>query len=183
MALNELTSLIAPPVHPVEACKASQLDLVQDRLGIVLPDDYREYALAYGSGKFRDDSIAVVVFNPCAKVYLERVQAVCTYLAEVRRTKGQQVVPFNLFPDLPGLLPWGWDINGNDLFWLANGSPNEWPVIVRAEGYEFQRHNLPMTSFLARSMKREIKCNAWSQEGFFPDPSKIAFQPETLGLD
>ena len=65
--------------------------------------------------------------------------------------------------------PWAGDVNGNDLYWLADDGRKPWPIIARA-GYDFQRIDLPMTAFLARAMKREIECILWKQEGFFPDP-------------
>jgi hypothetical protein len=182
MALTELRSLVAAPQHPVEVGDGLQWGLVEDAFGILFPEDYREYAMLYGSGKFRDESIEIVVFNPCAKAYVERVRSLCAYLQDIKNSCNDRV-PYELFPNLPGLLPWGWDANGNDLFWLANKSASAWPLVVRGEGYEFQRFDLAMTSFLARAMKRQIDCILWKQQGFFPDPQRIVFVPEELGLD
>ena len=75
MALTELRSLVAAPQHPVEVGDGLQWGLVEDAFGILFPEDYREYAMLYGSGKFRDESIEIVVFNPCAKAYVEREEA------------------------------------------------------------------------------------------------------------
>jgi hypothetical protein len=182
MALEELTAIVSPPRKPVELCDAVRWELAQTSTGLIFPDDYREYAFAFGSGSFRDESIEVVVFNPCAALYGLRIRELCGYLAELERGDPGRYVPFQIFPNRPGLFPWGWDVNGNDLFWLTKGTPNEWPVVVRAEGYDFQEINLPMTSFLAKSMKQEIECILWNEDGFFPDPERIVFKPCELSL-
>src|SRR5438270_4676006 len=38
--------------------------------------------------------------------------------------------PAPLFPTLPGLLPWGDDIDGGMMGWLVNGDPPEWPIVL-----------------------------------------------------
>ena len=46
-------------------------------------------------------------------------------------------VPYPIYPDQPGLLPWGNDENGNDYYWLTEGAPDTWRVLsdeVRGEG-------------------------------------------------
>ena len=69
---------------------------------------------------------------------------------------------YNAFPTKPGLLPWGEDDNGCTMYWLVEGPPNDWPIIVNPPRYsEYQQFHLSMTTFLAKAFTRQLKCILW----------------------
>ena len=182
MAIADIADVVSPPDAPVELGDAARIQTVEAALGIRLPADYHDFAMRFGSGVIRDGSISIEVLNPCAAHYLTRVATLCCYFREVKASARGHDLPHAAFPTIPGLLPWGRDDNGNDLSWLTRGECNEWPVVVRAEGYTFQTIDLPMTTFLARNLKREMKSILWEQEGFFPNRDRITFVPQALGM-
>jgi hypothetical protein len=149
MPIEPLKALVPPPAHPSEVGTLQQWQAVERQLGLVLPTDYREFIFSYGTGLFAD---FYRIYNPFAvSAYTAFIPSVLRTCAGAREIKGKfsDRVPFPLFPDRPGLLPWGNDENGNDYFWLTEGDPDTWKVLsdeVRGDG--FQEYGCTMTEFL-----------------------------------
>lgn len=73
-------------------------------------------------------------------------------------------VPYPLYPEPGGLVPWGTTSNGDVLFWLTASQPDRWPVVInecRTDNYELYEED--MTGFLAKLLGRE------SVSSIFPD--------------
>jgi hypothetical protein len=83
--------------------------------------------------------------------------------------------PYKIYPDTPGLLPWGGDLLSRMCFFLTEGKAEHWPIILWNYDGEYERFDMPMTSFLAKCFKNEIKCKIW--EEFFSE-SKVMFEPD-----
>jgi hypothetical protein len=173
--IAELTALVPPPKEPKDAGPEAQWSEIQNSLGTQLPDDYRDFGRIYGSGDFKTpSSIAVYVCNPFAPWFLQFVQQEC---ADHRNLKEDGYVPYDFYPLSPGLLPCGGDDNGNRLYLLTQGQPNEWPVVVVSRAADVcERFELPLTTFLAKAFKREIVPKIWDAEEFFSEVP--AFRPE-----
>jgi hypothetical protein len=81
----------------------------------------------------------------------------------VERRCARANIPYSVYPDAPGLLPWGRDENGSVMLWLTEGEPNDWPIVlVRIEGGH-ERWDLSLTSFLAGTFGNRIKCLLWGR--------------------
>lgn len=159
MSIEELLKVAPPPKKPIQTGPDSLLADVQSRLGIVLPDDLVEFARRYGRGKFGG---WLYILTPFAEDFELRVQGNCERMVEMR--EGDDV-PFGVFPDRPGLFPWGGGPNGERMFWLTEGPPKQWPIILHAIGpSEFERWDgMTMTTFLAKALTNEIKCMPWKK--------------------
>lgn len=73
-----------------------------------------------------------------------------------RRTPGQ--FPFPLYFEPNGLLPWGGSIDGDFFFWETSELIDRWPVVViRRHSEEPERHDMPMTRFLAGVLGGQLK--------------------------
>ena len=89
----------------------------------------------------------------------------------------EEAVPYGIFPDSPGLLPWGTDDNGGSICWLTQGAPEKWPILaVAARSEYFEQFDIPMTTFLAGCFTRKITCHLWNEPVFFSGPKRIRFQ-------
>lgn len=178
MAIEEIISIVDPPAAPIETGDSEDWKMIQELLGISLPDDLFQIGRRYGTGRFSDSSIDIIVFNPFASTYSDTIKAECEILRDFKDMRDEDEVPYVVYPDPNGLFPWGTDSNGNVMFLLTGGAiPNEWPIVLQTRDGEFQQLEFSITRFLAKSFKREIKCILWQQEGFFPDPDGIAFIP------
>jgi len=175
MAINELSAIVRPPTDPVEAGPESLWDEIQQDLGILLPNDLRDFGLAYGTGSFVEQGI--FIFNPFSRSYRKSLDENLFAWKSLRDGEGDREVPFELYPNTPGLLPWGCDDQGAGLFWITEGLADDWPILVRGhEDPVFQRFEMDVTTFISRVMKREILLPTFWPEEIFEDASRLVFQ-------
>jgi hypothetical protein len=86
------------------------------------------------------------------------------------------MVPYPIYPDQPGLLPWGNDENGNDYYWFTEGAPNTWRVLSdEGRGEGFREYGCTMTEFLTKVLLGEFKALA----GDYPRHENRVFEPYT----
>ena len=153
-----------------------QWRIVERKLGTELPTDYQEFVFAYGSGLFAQ---FYRVYNPFAAseftALIPSIERVCAAVREIKRDWPQQV-PYRIHPDRPGLLPWGNDENGNDYYWLTEGSPDAWLVLSdEGRGEGFREYGRSMTAFLEEVLLGKIKALA----GDYPTTEDRIFEPST----
>ncbi|HEV7405312.1 MAG TPA: SMI1/KNR4 family protein [Chthoniobacteraceae bacterium] len=158
MSIERLGNLVEPPKRPSEVGSLAQWEAVERQLGVVLPSDYRDFVFTYGTGHFAH---FYGVYNPFASsewiALWPSVQRVCAGERQIKR-HFPDAVPYPVYPDQPGLLPWGGDDNGNYYFWMTKGAPDTWKVLsdeVRGEG--FQEYGCTMTEFLTGVLCGEFK--------------------------
>ncbi|HRG94663.1 MAG TPA: SMI1/KNR4 family protein [Polyangiaceae bacterium] len=124
--LSRLRALAPPPAQPT----ASRGDFaeVEAELGAPLPPDWKALIEAYGYGTFVDFlHLWSPFFAPCTMAS----QARATLDADRQLARAwKKAVPFALFPEPDGALPWANTDNGDVLYWLTWGPPEEWPVAV-----------------------------------------------------
>jgi hypothetical protein len=62
------------------------------------------------------------------------------------------------------------------LYWLTQGKPNQWPLILWAHGEkELYQWDMPLTTFFAKTFSNKTKCQLWDE----PFKKKeLLFQPE-----
>jgi hypothetical protein len=154
MRIEDLISLVPPPVHPSEKGNAERWIHVQQALGIQLPSELREFGMTYGTGTF--DTLEI--WNPFSIHYLSNVRGYCEDLRIRRGLVGKENVPYGVFPDRPGWLPWGKEVDGDVLLcWITEGAPDEWPILLvptRADR-RFQQLRLGLVSFLCQLLSKK----------------------------
>lgn len=171
MALK-LTKIVPPPKSPFESGSAKEWTQLQKKLGTKLPDDFKEYGKKYGSGSF---GYSVHVYQPFSEKFLEMVNFHSCML-EAFKVEGTDHIPYETFPAKSGLLVWGGDSNGNQLYWKTEGEPNEWSIVFRSRDNEYQEFPGPFTEFLADALTRKIDVHLWTESGF-PSSSDFQFIP------
>jgi hypothetical protein len=68
-----------------------------------------------------------------------------------------EVCPFPPYPEPGGLLPVGGDTNGGSAFWLMEGRPANWPLVIIPHGLmPIERHAMPLVEFLVRWLSGEL---------------------------
>jgi SMI1-KNR4 cell-wall len=178
MGLQELVAVVPAPLAPKNTGSLQEWEAVEKTLGTALPSDFRDFCMRYGSGVFNDPGrLAITVRNPLAREFQEQFRTDCEFLQGIKAELtelGDEHFPYAVFPESPGLLLWGEDDNGNTLYWLTDGAPGNWPLVLWPHGYSFEHVDMSMTSFLAGEFSREIKCSFWG-EPFFSGPRRVKF--------
>ncbi|MGW6449921.1 hypothetical protein [Lentzea sp. NPDC055074] len=127
---------------------------VEAELGTALPTDYRVYADNY-------PALCVEGFlhvsHPVGEWALREAAEAALVPLRGHREEFPEFVPYALFPEPGGLLPWGITDNGDDLFWSTEGDPDDWRVVV-SDHAEWWTHDGGVLSFLSGLLRREIEC-------------------------
>jgi hypothetical protein len=182
MSLARLVQIAPPPAAPVETGSPKQWNLIQKRLGIILPTDYKNFIDRYGTGTFNN---FIIPYNPFAKnESVNLIQALDVHHHASHRTQRlgdvpwSAVYPYQLFPAPDGLLSWGTTANfGDAFFWQVSGPPETWvTVFYNLRDGEYEVWKDPATAFLAKLFLREIE-SVLLPEDFPPQPDQIHFHP------
>ena len=183
MSLSQLIQIVPPPQYPIETGTPKTWEVVQERLGIPLPKDYKTFIDRYGSGIFNS---FLIPYNPHAEnEFLNLFHALDTHHHSSRQTQlmadspWSVVSPFELYPAPEGLLLWGTSTNfGDAFFWQVSGTPETWVTIVyNLRVGEYEVWKMQFTSFLAKLFQREIE-SVLLPEDFPPKDQPVQFQPE-----
>lgn len=173
MSIEALAQLIPPPPFPKENGAHQSWVPVESKLGLRLPSDYKQFIAVYGSG-----SIAgfISLFNPFTNNrYIRLLDQIedRTEAAKAMKPLFSVQFPFDLYPQTRGLLPFAATGNGDCLYWLTEGDPDSWSVIVvDSREPEWERFNMNTTTFLAEIISKKRLCSIFPRS--FP-PSNATF--------
>jgi hypothetical protein len=155
-------------------------DPIEAVLGLRLPADYKELCCAYGTGAWLR---FLHVVNPLAFGAIEDYLAKVTRQLDaerVIRNRWPKQVPFPLYPEPGGLFLGGISDNGDRLYWLTEGEPQDWPIIVyESRGPQFDRFALSCCEFLLNWVTGHLKVRVFPDD--FEYGATGAFTPS--GVD
>lgn len=148
--LERLQQLLPPPADPVEPGRPDGWAEVEAALQTGLPGDFKAFTELYGSGKLDD---FLYLFNPFAagqdgNLLAERDRVLTGY--RQTRARFPERLPLPPFPEPGGVLPLGRTDNGDELYWVTEGHPDDWTVaLLEARAALQEIYRLPVTGFLA----------------------------------
>lgn len=157
MSVQKLAEVLKPPAHTVPFNPALWPD-VEGRIG-KLPKAYKDFVNDFGAGSIDD---FIWVYIPLIDDQnLDLLQQIPAHEQALRVLKEDPnySLPFKVEPAPGGLLAFGTTDNGDGLYWLMDGDPDEWKVVViegRAASWELFSES--MTDFLAGLLTKRIKC-------------------------
>ena len=154
MAIEELLRVAMPPFQPLEVGSLDDWRVREQSLGITFPRDLYDYCLRYGSGQFG----TIQIYNPWSAEYIQFVESTLDMFRIVKQDRGP-LMPYSVFPEVPGLFPAGGTQDSGKLFWLADGPPETWPLVLSDSTTEWQRLDLELTSFLAKTLRACLDTN------------------------
>jgi hypothetical protein len=148
--LERLRRLLPPPAEALEPGRPDGWPAVEAALGTGLPSDFKAFTELYGSGKVDD---FLYLFNPFTQgpdgnLLVERDRVLAGYRQTRARFPDRLAWP--PFPEEGGVLPLGRTDNGDELYWVTQGQPGDWPVaLLEARAALQELHPMPVTAFLA----------------------------------
>jgi hypothetical protein len=166
MSLDLLLRNLSPPPSPIEAPSAEDWNIVENSLR-GLPTDYKAFVEKFGTGAINQ---FIWVLNPtAANPYLNLLKQMAPILGALKEVRDNgEPSPYALYPEPSGLLPFAKTDNGDAMFWLTQGDPNEWPVVVNAaRDASYEKFDCNMTRFLAGILTRNLRCSIFHDS--FPD--------------
>jgi hypothetical protein len=178
--LERLGQLLPPPAEPLEPGRPDGWAEVEAALGTGLPSDFKAFTERYGSGKVDD---FLYLFNPFTRgpdgnMLVEKDRVLVGY--RQTRARFPDRLPWPPFPEPGGVLPLGRTDNGDELYWVTQGQPDQWPVaLLEARAALQEVHPMSVTGFLAalaanqltsRILPDDLLGRSSHQFTPFPDP-------------
>ncbi|MHC4202866.1 MAG: hypothetical protein ACYSU0_22985 [Planctomycetota bacterium] len=168
--LPQLLKLIPPPPNPLDPGTLEAWVKVKGALNTGLPRDCESMIDAYGVGTLAG---FVNLRSPCATMkWLDYVKWCNETLEHTRGTRATlpEKVPFPVFPEPGGLLPWASTIDADNLYWRTDGSPENWTTVIVGR-HELLPDEFPLstTEFLVKWFSNELSIQVFSDEPFASD--------------
>jgi len=179
MGIIALKSVLRPPEKPLEIVGNDGWELVEQRVGARLPEDYKAFIECYGTGRI---GAFLVVLNPFSTNrfinLIDRSRVELEGLIALRQ-KWPQYYLHDVFPSPAGLLPFASTDNGEILYWRTACDPEQWTVVVyESRGPKHYDFDGRMTDFLAALLTRAIQCDVLPRT--FPS-GVVSFVPGMSG--
>lgn len=173
MSIEALLKVVPPPLAPFEAF-AGPWEPIEAEIGTALPPDYKDFVRIYGAGYFME---FLGVNVPRTRNLNTRFESQVGIICETFADDGGVGWPYAMWPDRKGLIPFGGTDNGDELFWLPQGAPDDWRVVVWDRGsLQFEVLDCGLTDFLAGLATGKVAPKE------FPDdllPCDELFQPNS----
>jgi hypothetical protein len=176
MTIEALMKVVPPPAAPLYAFEGPWEPL-EANLGAAFPQDYKDIVRTYGGG---------VMFN-FLKIKTPKSENPITrlgpHLVNIRKVFLQMddLEPYGFWPEPGGLIAFGTTYNGDELFWLPEGAPADWKVVVwwRGGGFEpFEVFDCGLSDFLVGLATNELRSVKGQIDGSDPfEPIFDAYLP------
>ncbi len=148
MSIESLIAVLPPPARPYDA--SGDFSIVEESLETGLPDDYKAFVRSYGYGKVCD---FISIHNPfSSNEYVNLINGLDIFKRELNYlgSKHDSERRYDSFPAIPGLLPFAGTDNGDTLFWLVDGNPNDWRTVIgEARAPIYEEYELSFSELLA----------------------------------
>lgn len=131
MSSNKVVTLaqaIPPPAHPLDWNEW----MLERNLRILsikqFPEDFVDFGRIYGSGVFKA-FYTWEVWSPARANYPSIVLNFARRTNKFKDAAGVNDVPFGIFPDVGGFLPFASTPDGDYVGWITAGKADEWKVV------------------------------------------------------
>lgn len=176
--IEDLRSLLREPTRPRRETDARVWGEIEAKLGLRLPEDYKELVATFGVGGF--DDFLSPFYPRCRLPALDLEHVVPRVLDGYRELLRTEALPYRFFPALGGLFPWAVTDNGDYCFWRTGSvTPNAWPVVVGASrsGDWFELDGNAV-QFLHATLSGDVVCSVFPEDFPWELP---AFHPVSEG--
>ncbi|MBX3439683.1 MAG: SMI1/KNR4 family protein [Planctomycetaceae bacterium] len=175
LSLHTLQKVMQPPESPFETPNEDGWEFVEARLGFALPDDYKKFINCYGTGAV---DRFLWVLNPFSEnKHLNLFESSGIQLQTLRQLRDEfgEHIPYAVFPNPNGIFPWAITDNGDVLYWVCDGLPSNWLIVVNeSRGPRWREYGLTTTDFLTKVITKELFVDVFPED--FPSESP-AFVP------
>ena len=175
MTIERLMAVVPPPAAPSETFRGPW-EPVEAKIGRELPPDYKAFVRLYGGGYFFTDAVMINVAGAVSRG--ARLEAQVPIICGSFTAGGDDQLPYRLWPEPDGLIPFGSTMDGDYICWLPEGEPAAWTIVVWGRGLgTFEAFDCDMTDFLAGLVTGEIDPPEFPGELLSCDRLFVPFPP------
>ncbi|MFS0901780.1 SMI1/KNR4 family protein [Priestia aryabhattai] len=163
--MDKLIKVLPPPENPHGTGDETQWTTIFSLLGTDLPSDYIKFIKTYGTGSI-DNFLWILtpfVNDEYVNFFLRKKEMSSAYSqSKLKFPQYYKHYKHHVYPETGGILPWGYTENGDELYWLTEGSTDEWKVVVyESRSPENYIYSLSMTDFLYQIITKKLVCDAF----------------------
>lgn len=146
--IESLVKQVTPPKVSFQP-SAEDWRIVEEKLGTGLPEDYKRIVELYGDFYWAEFLRVLNPFSENKNLNLFMRSEIILDAERESRAQFPDYYPLNLYPEEKGLLPFAITDNGDTAFWITNGAPERWAILVKdARAPEFEVHFIRTATFL-----------------------------------
>lgn len=164
MDFDQITTLIDPPIDPIETSGSSWTEIERE-IGAILPDDYKKFINLYGTGSVGD---FLWIFNPFSRNKNLNLDSFRYFQSSYQNLKVNYPELYGRppFPLHDSFFTWAQTDNGDSLIWIIKSEPPEtWRVgIHSADQAEEELTNLTFTGFMVRLLEKQLTSRILPQQ-------------------
>ncbi|TYR64066.1 SMI1/KNR4 family protein [Streptomyces parvus] len=158
-----LAGLIRLMPPPVGAGAMVHWEAVQTAWGLVFPSDFKGFLAHYGDGLL-DLDLSVLIPSTVTPETCDEPGAPkggMGFITADARATWMDTGPNGIDAAVGDLVAWGADGSADLYCWLANGEPEDWPVVLFSHGHDtWTRFDCGMTQFLCRVLSADSRAEA-----------------------
>lgn len=174
--IERLSELLVPPSEPILRPTAEDWAVVEGRI-TPLPSDYRAFLDIYGLGSI-DGFLSVLSPSAPEPLYslASQLETQATVHGALRSQVGHDVIPYQMFPEFGGLIPWGTTTNGDVCYWVTSDSnPDRWAVFIEDSEVEWEQYPGTMSTFVQEVLQGTYTSAIFPSD--FPTSKPACFDP------
>jgi hypothetical protein len=187
--VNLITDLIPIPDVPQDTDEES-IQRNERELGIVFPDDFRQFGRTYGTGRLTVGRPELPdlgcyefeIYSPGFPFFATMQQRFFECHDTLRQSTGFVELDreLGLFPENGGLLRFGYNDNGVDWAFQTKGPPSKWTTcyIWSYDFDSYQLFDIGFSEFLIGFIEHRIQLSGF--EGAWNPKSDVKFEPGLL---
>nr|WP_317356409.1 SMI1/KNR4 family protein [uncultured Tyzzerella sp.] len=139
----------------------------EKKLGIILPNDYKDFIETYGTGSINNFIWFLTPFSEDDNInYLKRMN-IMLQSYNVSKNNFPEEFIHNTYPEKNGLLPWGYTENGDEMFWLINDNIEDWLIIAyESRSSKFYSYEMSFVEFIYKLITKKLVCDIFPQDFF-----------------
>lgn len=158
-----LKDILAIPKNIYNINNYKEWSKFEEKLGIVLPNDYKYFITTYGTVSINNFIWFLTPFSKDENInYLKKMNIMLQSYSISKKIFPEYFI-HNIYPEKDGILPWGYTENGDELYWKTSEKDNWEIVIYESRSSNFCIYKMEFTEFIYKLITKEIVCEA------FPD--------------
>lgn len=175
----ELQKILKKPNKVYSVGTKDKWNRVQKELDISFPKDYITFIDYYGTGGIGDFLWFLTPFEEDINVNYKKRSKVMLEAYQESKQKYPEYYSHKLYPEDGGLLPFAYTDNGDELYWLTKGKPEQWHVVIyESRSPEFHYYSVGLAEFLYKIIQKQILCEIFDDDMFFSGMEYIAVKIE-----
>ncbi len=172
MITDELFAVLPKPPRPSDPGSPRGWQRIDRRLASRLPVDFVFFINTYGTGTINDYLSVLSPFSQNPNLNLLNVMPeILAGLRHLRREEPESL-PYPLYFEPGGLLPWGLTDNGEYLCWQTTEFVDLWPVVVvDPRNGDSERFELAMCQVLVGFLNATLRSRILPMDVFLDRPT------------